>query len=208
MKPLFTLAAPGWLAFVLAGTSPAHWPAAHGRQLHVGAWGTVRPRARWAVAGRSGGTLAAPRLLGSGSALGRVQRTLGSGLATLVGERVAGARPGNQLRTGAAPGPAGPVAAVDRGPMLPHNYPTWAPDPNDDQVPDPSNGNYPPAGTGGNPEFVPGPGYPGTGPSYPAPGYPAPGEYPEGPNGGYLTPISPRDAAELTEMLRRTPFDE
>lgn len=97
---------------------------------------------------------------------------------------------------------------MNRGPVLPHNYPAWAPDPNDDQVPDPSNGNYPPASTGGYPEFVPSPGYPGTGPSSLVPGYPAPGEYPEGHNGGYLTPISPRDAAELTEMLRRTPFDE
>ena len=214
MKPLFTLAAAGWLAFRLAGTSQGqpigppptavNFTSERGVPFGLVLDGQLlaAPVVRslhldYLVPGQHWAEFSVPSAAGLQRSWVNVWLEPGETSFVLV------QRPGRPAQ----------LRQVNRGPVLPHNYPTWAPGPNDDQGPGPSNGNYPPAGTGGNPEFVPGPGYPGTGPrypapSYPAPGYPAPGEYPEGPNGGYLTPISPRDAAELTEMLRRTPFDE
>ncbi len=95
------------------------------------------------------------------------------------------------------PGRPFQLRQVGRGPVLAHDYPAWAPGPGDyNQGPGPGDGNYPPVG----------PGYPGPGNS---PGYPAPDgpSYP-GPGGNYLSPMSPRDVADLAQALSRCQFDD
>lgn len=118
------------------------------------------------------------------------------------------------------PGRPAQLRQVSRSPVLPHDYPAWAPGPDDygpgqGQGPYDGNGNegnyggaYPPAGPGSYPS-------PGSSPGYPAPGNPStypgpagPGYGPPAPGPQYARPLSPRDAADLAQALSRCPFDE
>lgn len=116
------------------------------------------------------------------------------------------------------PGRPAQLRQVGRGPMLPRDYPAWAPGPDDygpGQGPYGDNGNggnyggaYPPAGPGGYPA-------PGNAPNYPAPGnapgYPGPtgpGYGAPAPGGNYLAPMNPRDAAGLAQALSQCAFDD
>ena len=109
------------------------------------------------------------------------------------------------------PGRPMQLQQVSQGPLLPRDYPAWAPGP-DDYGPGQGlyggNGNandgsygdaYPLAVPGGYPSPSNAPSYPGlAGPGY---GTPAPG-------GNYLPPLNSRDAADLAQTLSRYPFDD
>ncbi|TPG64410.1 DUF4476 domain-containing protein [Hymenobacter nivis] len=233
MKTLFTLAAAGWLAFGLAtagqaqpvGPPPTAVNITSERGVPFGlvldgqllAAPVVRAlHLDYLAPGQHWAEFSVPAA--GGLQRERVSLWLEPGLETSF---VLVLRPGRPAQ----------LRQVSRGPVLPHDYPAWAPGPDDyspDQDPnqgpyggngDPGNygGNYPPAGPGGYPApNYPAPGsaptYPGNAPSYPgpnnAPGYPAPGYGAPAPGGNYLAPMSPRDAADLAQAMSRYPFDE
>ncbi|MGI4885068.1 MAG: DUF4476 domain-containing protein [Janthinobacterium lividum] len=240
MKTLFALAAAGWLAFGLASAGQAQpvgppptavnitsergvpfglvldgqvLAAPVVRSLHLD---YLAPGQHWAE-------FSVPSV--AGLQRSRVNMWLEPGLETSF---VLVQRPGRPAQ----------LRQVSRGPVLPHDYPIWAPGADDygpDQGPYGDNstangrnygGAYPPTGPGGYPTPGNMPNYPAPGntPNYSGPGnapnYPAPGNVPNypgptgpgygstAPGGSYLTPLNPRDAADLVQALSRCAFDE
>ena len=194
MKPLLTLAATGWLAFGLATAGQAqpvgppptavNFTSERGvpfglvldgqllaapvvRALHLD---YLAPGQHWA-------DFSVPSAAGLQRT--RVNVWLEPGLETSF---VLVQRPGRPMQ----------LRQVSRGPVLPRDYPAWAPGPDDYDGP----GQGPYSGNGGA--------YPPAGPG----GYPVPGNVPAYPGGNYLAPLNPRDAADLAQALSRCPFDD